>query len=61
MSKQGILVDLYKYLAISRRANGDMLGAREALNSAKALGGSSGHDDVQELNNLLGHNKIIVD
>eukprot|EP00904_Undaria_pinnatifida_P005497 jgi/Undpi1/2077/HiC_scaffold_12.g05463.m1 len=58
---QGVLVDLLKYLAIARRARGDMPGAKEALAKVEALAGSEGREHVEELNRLLASNKISVD
>lgn len=59
---QETLIELYKYLGIARRARGDMPGATEAMKSIAALGGgSSGQDDVEDLNRMLGHNRISVD
>lgn len=60
-TRQGVLIDLYKYLAIARRARGDMLKAKEALAKVEALGGSGGREDVEGLNRLLGSNRIAVD
>lgn len=58
------LVELHKCLAVARRARGDMSGAREALVKVEALaseGGGGGADDVEELNRMLGSNRIVVD
>lgn len=58
---QGVLVDLLKYLAVARRARGDIPGAREALAKVEALGGSEGCEHAQELNRLLSTNSSSVD
>lgn len=62
--EQESLVHLHKCLAVARRARGDMPGAREALAKVEALasdGGGGGGDDVEELNRMLGRNRIVVD
>lgn len=53
---QGTLTDLFKYLAIARRARGDIPGAKEALAKVESLGGSKGHEEVEELNRLMAGN-----
>lgn len=61
LTMQDTLTDLFKYLAIARRARGDMPGAKEALAKVESLGGSEGHEDVEELNRLMSGNAISVD
>lgn len=58
MSLQETLTDLFKYLAIARRARGDLPGAKEALARVESLGGSK---DVEALDRLMAENKISVD
>lgn len=58
---QATLVNLHKYLAIARRARGDMPGAKEALATVESVGGSEGREDVEGLNRLLAHNRIATD
>eukprot|EP00752_Nemacystus_decipiens_P013903 g12341.t1 len=55
------LTDLFKYLAIARRARGDLPGAKEALARVESLGGSKGREDVEDLDRLMAENKISVD
>lgn len=57
---QDTLTDLFKYLAIARRARGDLPGAKEALARVERLGGSKGREDVEGLDRLMAENKISV-
>lgn len=54
-------MDLHKYIAIARRARGDIPGAKEALTQVETLGGTGGREDVEGLNRLLAHNRISLD
>lgn len=58
---QETLTDLFKYLAIARRARGDLPGAKEALGKVESLGGSKGREDVEGLDRLMAENEITVD
>eukprot|EP00903_Cladosiphon_okamuranus_P020524 g18841.t1 len=55
------LTDLFKYLAIARRARGDLPGAKEALGKVESLGGGKGREDVEGLDRLMTANKIAVE
>lgn len=61
VKKQDILVNLLRYLAVARRARGDIPGAKEALAKVEALGGSGSREHVQDLNRLLSTDKFSVD
>lgn len=54
-------MNLHKYLVVARRARGDMQGAKKAIKMVQSLGGSAGHKEVEDLNRLLGHNRISTD
>lgn len=58
---QEILTDLFKYLAIARRARGDLPGAKEALARVESLGGNKGREDVEGLDRLMAENKISIE
>ncbi|CAM9654847.1 unnamed protein product, partial [Ectocarpus sp. 8 AP-2014] len=53
----GTLTDLYKYLAIARRALGDLPGAKEALAKVETLGGC---EELEGLNRLLAESAVSV-
>lgn len=55
------LADLFKYLAIARRAQGDSPGAQEALAKVESLGGSKGKEDVAELDRLMAGSNVSSD
>lgn len=59
--KQRVLVDLLKYLAVARSAQGDVPGAREALDKVEALVGSENREHVEDLNRLLSTTRLSVD
>lgn len=56
-------MELHKCLAVARRARGDMPGARETLGTVEALAVADGDGaaDVEELNRMLGSNRIVQD
>lgn len=58
---QDVLVNLLKYLAVARRARGDIPGTREALDKVEAIGGSGSREHVLDLNRLLSTDKSSVD
>ncbi|CAM9309703.1 unnamed protein product [Laminaria digitata] len=58
---QRVLVDLLKYLAVARSAQGDVPGAREALDKVEALVGSENREHVEDLNRLLSTTRLSVD
>ncbi|CAM9612394.1 unnamed protein product [Ectocarpus sp. 12 AP-2014] len=55
---KGTLTDLYKYLAIARRARGDLPGAKEALAKVETLGGCEGREELEGLNRLLAKSAV---
>ncbi|CAM9855220.1 unnamed protein product [Scytosiphon promiscuus] len=52
------LMDLFKYLAILRRARGDEHGVEEALTKVAKLGGRHGVEDLEELRRLVAGSAI---
>ncbi|CAM9780067.1 unnamed protein product [Ectocarpus sp. 4 AP-2014] len=57
---KGTLTDLYKYLAIARRARGDLPGAKEALAKVETLGGCEGREELEGLNRLLAESAVSI-
>ncbi|CBJ49219.1 expressed unknown protein [Ectocarpus siliculosus] len=57
---KGTLTDLYKYLAIVRRARGDFAGAKAALAKVETLGGCEGSEELEGLNRLLAESAVSV-
>lgn len=55
-SLQDALADLYRYLAITQRARGDMFGAEDSLNAADRKSGDKSFERIEELARLMAKN-----